>query len=503
MPSEYFDVIVVGGGNAAMSAALSAREQGASIAVLERAPKEERGGNSSYTAGAMRFAYEDMRDLQTLMPELATGEWENYEFPGYPEEVFFQDIAATSQYRTDPVLSEILVRESFDAVKWLHSSGVRFLPYRRQGAKVGDKIKWFGGLVVETVGGGIGLTDAEYRAAERAGVRVFYQTTAISILRRQGAVDGVLVRHAGKEIEMSCGAVVLACGGFEANTEWRTRYLGPGWDLAKVRGCRYNQGDGIRMAIEQGAQATGNWSGCHATTWDRNAPAYGDRAVGELFSKHSFPFGIVVNAEGKRFVDEGADFYLYTYAKYGHRVLQQPGQFAWQIFDAQTKHLLHDEYRIKHITKVSADTLEGLVAKVEDVDRVQLLKTIEEYNAACGRNRTFNPTIKDGLAAEGVTPPKSNWAMPIEVGPFEAYAVTCGITFTYGGIKIDSNANVLDVDDAAIPGIYSAGEMVGGIFYFNYPGGSGLTNGTVFGRIAGRNAALLARQRQTSRAVSA
>jgi tricarballylate dehydrogenase len=503
MPFEYFDVIVVGGGNAAMSAALSAREQGASVAVLERAPKEERGGNSSYTAGAMRFAYEDMDDLQTLMPELATGEWENYEFPGYSEEVFFQDIAATSQYRTDPVLSEILVRESFDAVKWLHSYGVRFLPYRRQGAKVGDKIKWFGGLVVETVGGGIGLTDAEYRAAERAGVRVLYQTTAISILRRQGAVDGVLVRHAGKEIEMSCGAVVLACGGFEANAEWRTRYLGPGWDLAKVRGCRYNQGDGIRMAIEQGAQTTGNWSGCHATTWDRNAPAYGDRTVGELFSKHSFPFGIVVNAEGKRFLDEGADFYLYTYAKYGHRVLQQPGQFAWQIFDAQTKHLLHDEYRIKQITKVSADTLEGLVAKIEDVDRVQLLKTIKEYNEACGRDRMFNPTVKDGLAAAAVTPPKSNWAMPIEVGPFEAYAVTCGITFTYGGIKIDSNANVLDVDDTPIPGIYSAGEMVGGIFYFNYPGGSGLTNGTVFGRIAGRNAALLARPRQRSRAVSA
>jgi tricarballylate dehydrogenase len=503
MSSEYFDVIVIGGGNAAISAALSAREQGASVAVLERAPREERGGNSSFTAGAMRFAYDDIRDLQTLMPELAPSEWENYEFPGYPEDAFFQDIAAMSQYRTDPVLSEILVRDSFAAAKWLHAYGVRFLPYRRQGAKVGDKVKWFGGLVVETVGGGIGLTDAEYRAAERTGVRVFYQTTAVSILRNDETIDGVRVRREGKQIDISCAAVVLACGGFEANAEWRTRYLGPGWDLAKVRGCRYNQGDGIRMAVELGAQATGNWSGCHATTWDRNAPAYGDRTVGELFSKHSFPFGIVVNAEGKRFIDEGADFYLYTYARYGQRVLQQPGQFAWQIFDAQTRHLLHDEYRIKQITKVHADTIEGLVAKMEDVDRVQLLKTIREYNEACGRDRPSDPTIKDGLAAASVTPPKSNWALPIEAGPFEAYAVTCGITFTYGGIKIDGSANVLDVDDRPIPGVYSAGEMVGGIFYFNYPGGSGLTNGTVFGRIAGRNAALLARQRQVSPAISA
>jgi tricarballylate dehydrogenase len=495
MSGEKFDVIVVGGGNAAMSAALSAREQGASVAVLERSPQEERGGNSSYTAGSMRFAYDDVGDLQSLMPELAAAEWENYEFPAYPADVFFQDIAASSQYRTDPVLSEILVRDSFAAAKWLHSYGVRFLPYRRQAAKVGDKIKWFGGLVVETVGGGIGLTDAEYRAAERAGVRIFYETTALSIARHEGRVCGVRVRRDGREIEMPCKAVVLACGGFEANAEWRTRYLGPGWDLAKVRGCRYNQGDGIRMAIELGAQVTGNWSGCHATTWDRNAPAYGDRTVGELFSKHSFPFGIVVNAEGKRFIDEGADFYLYTYARYGQRILQQPGQFAWQIFDAQTRHLLHDEYRIKQITKVSADTIEGLVSKIEDVDRVQLLETIREYNRACVRDRPLNTTIKDGLAAVNVNPPKSNWAMPIEVGPFEAYAVTCGITFTYGGIKIDGSANVLDVDDKPIPGVYSAGEMVGGLFYFNYPGGSGLTNGTVFGRIAGRNAALVAGQR--------
>ncbi|WP_320177903.1 FAD-dependent tricarballylate dehydrogenase TcuA [Roseovarius pacificus] len=489
MSNSSFDVVVVGGGNAALSSAISAAEEGAKVALLERAPENERGGNSSFTAGAMRFAYEGKEDLQKVMPELGAKEWDGYEFGAYLADDFFQDIARMSQYRTDPTLTEVLTQQSLDTVKWLHGHGVRFLPYRRQGAKVGDKIKWFGGLVVETVGGGIGLVDAEYRAAEKVGVQVFYETSAIRVGHDGSGVTEVVARKAGREISFSCSAVVLACGGFEANAEWRTRYLGPGWDLAKVRGSRYNQGDGLKIALEIGAQSCGNWSGCHAISWDRNAPVYGDRDIGELFSKHSFPYGIVVNSEGKRFLDEGADYYLYTYAKYGQRILQQPGQFAWQIFDAQTKHLLHDEYKIKQITKVQADTIEELVDRIEDVDKEQLLKTIREYNEAIVRDRPLDPTTKDGLAAKDIVPPKSNWATPIEEPPFEAYGVTCGITFTYGGIKINADASVLDVEDLPIPGVYSAGEMVGGIFYTNYPGGSGLTNGAVFGRIAGRSAA--------------
>jgi tricarballylate dehydrogenase len=170
-------------------------------------------------------------------------------------------------------------------------------------------------------------------------------------------------------------------------------------------------------------------------------------------------------------------------------VLRQPGQFAWQIFDAQVNHLMHDEYRIRQITKVTANTLDELVDKIEDVDRVQLRKTLADYNAAVRRDRPLDPTIRDGLRTDGLEIPKSNWATPLEVPPFEAYAVTCGITFTYGGIKIDAKAQVVDIDDRPIPGLYAAGELVGGIFYFNYPGGSGLTNGTVFGRIAGREGA--------------
>ncbi len=208
------------------------------------------------------------------------------------------------------------------------------------------------------------LTDA----ATKRGIEIRYQTRALSLLYDGVRVSGVRVRHDGVESDLHGKSVVLACGGFESNAEWRTRYLGPGWDLAKVRGTRFNNGDGIRMAMDIGASPRGNWSGCHAVQWEMNAPEFGDLAVGDQFQKHSYPFSILVNATGKRFVDEGADFRNYTYAKYGRVVLEQPGQFAWQIFDQKVKHLQRDEYRIRQITKVTASTIEEFAHKLEGVD---------------------------------------------------------------------------------------------------------------------------------------
>jgi len=283
--------------------------------------------------------------------------------------------------------------------------------------------------------------------------------------------------------------VVLAAGGFQANPEWRTRYLGPGWELAKVRGTRFNTGDAIRMALEVGAAPVGNWSGCHAVAWERNAPEFGDLAVGDQFQKHSYPWGIYINAEGKRFVDEGADFRNYTYAKYGRVILSQPGQFAWQVFDAKVKNQLRDEYRIKQVTKVTANTLEELVKKLDDVNAEVALKEIKAYNAAVRTDIPFNPNVKDGRRTEGLAIDKTNWANTLDTPPFEAYAVTCGITFTFGGLRINPSAQVISTDGEPVPGLYAAGELVGGIFWFNYPGGSGLTNGAVFGKIAGAGAA--------------
>ncbi len=297
------------------------------------------------------------------------------------------------------------------------------------------------------------------------------------------------MKHTGKTREVRAKAVVLAAGGFQANTEMRARYLGPGWELAKVRGTRFNTGDAIRMALDAGAAPVGNWSGCHAVAWERNAPEFGDLTVGDQFQKHSYPWGIYINAEGKRFVDEGADFRNYTYAKYGRVILNQPGQFAWQIFDAKVKNQLRDEYRIKQVTKATANTLEELVKKLDDVDAGAALKEIKAYNAAVRTDIPFNPNVKDGRRTEGLAINKTNWANTIDTPPFEAYAVTCGITFTFGGLRINTDAQVISTDGEPISGLYAGGELVGGIFYFNYPGGTGLTNGAVFGKIAGASAA--------------
>ena len=484
-----YDVLVVGGGNAALCAALSAREFADRVLVVERAPEEEAGGNSRFTAGLMRVAYRGVDDLKKVI-ELSEDEIARTDFGAYTAEQFLDDMARVTEYRCDPDLTELLVKESLPAVQWMRSKGVRFTAaWGRQAFNIAGRFKFWGGLTVEAVGGGPGLVDALTQIARKSGIDIWYGVRALSLITDDAGVHGVVVKRNGRTEAVRSQAVVLAAGGFQANTEWRTRYLGPGWELAKVRGTRFNTGDAIRMALDAGAAATGNWSGCHAVAWERNAPEFGDLAVGDQFQKHSYPWGIYVNARGRRFVDEGADFRNYTYAKYGRVILEQPGQFAWQIFDAKVKNQLRDEYRIKQVTKRTASTLEELVEKLDDVDAATALEEIKRYNAAVRQDIAFNPNLKDGRCTEGLAIPKSNWANTIDTPPFEAYAVTCGITFTFGGLRINTHAQVLSSDGPPIPGLYAAGELVGGIFWFNYPGGSGLTNGAVFGRIAGENAA--------------
>ncbi len=485
-----YDVIVVGAGNAALCAALAAREKCKSVLVLERANEDESGGNSRFTAGLFRIAYQGVDELRQLIPDLTEQEIETTDFGRYTEADFFDDLGRLTEYRCDPDLTELLVRNSFDTVRWMRQKGVRFTAaWGRQAFRINNGFKFWGGLTLEAVGGGPGLVQSLTELARKNGIDIWYDARAVSLLADDDGVHGVNVRHRGRTLAVSSAAVVLAAGGFQANVEWRTRYLGPGWDLAKNRGSRFNTGDGIRMALDIGASPVGNWSGCHAVAWDRNAPEFGDLAVGDGFQKHSYPWGIYINALGRRFVDEGADFRNYTYAKYGRLILQQPHQFAWQIFDAKVQPQLRDEYRIRQVTRHTSDTLEGLLAQLEDTDGAAALAEIQAYNAAVRTDIPFNPNVLDGRCTSGLAIAKSNWANTIDTAPFEAYAVTCGITFTFGGLRINTHGQVMDTDGRPIVGLYAAGELVGGIFWFNYPGGSGLTNGAVFGRIAGSHAA--------------
>ncbi len=491
--SDGYDVIVVGAGNAAICAALAARERGARVLVLEKAPRHLRGGNTAFTGGGFRFAYEGLADVRALLPDLSDAEAASIDVGSYPQAQFYDDLMRVTEGLADADMADALVAESAPTMRWLERSGMRWvLLYGRQAYRVGDTLRFWGGLILEAIGGGQGLSDQLFGLCETRGIDVRYGAKALSLLQNgRGSVTGLRLRDPDGDQEISAGAVVLAAGGFEANPEWRTRYLGPGWELAKVRGTRYNTGDGIRMALEAGAQPFGHWSGCHAVAWDLNAPPFGDLNVGDLFQKHSYPLGLIVNVAGNRFVDEGADFRNYTYAKYGRAILAQPQRAAFQLFDAKVIDLLRDEYRISRVTKGTSDTIEGLAGAL-GIDRDGLVGTVSAYNAAVQEGE-FNPAVLDAKGTRGISPPKSNWAQRLDTPPYTGFAVTCGITFTFGGLRIDPpTGQVLDTEDSPISGLYAAGELVGGLFYHNYPGGSGLMAGAVFGRRAGAAAAAAA-----------
>jgi tricarballylate dehydrogenase len=481
--------VVVGGGNAAMCAALSARESGARTLVLEKASEAWRGGNGFFTAGGFRFAFKSFDELRTIVGDMSDEEAAAMEVDPYTEDAYYDDLMRVTEDLADPDMALTLVRESQATVRWMGERGVRWIPmFGRQAYKVGGKFRFWGGLVLEAVGGGPGLIDMEYVSAAKAGIDVRFEAKVLRLITDdRGRVTGVVVRTSAGTETIDARAVVLASGGFEANPEMRTRYLGPNWDLARVRGTPFNTGDGIRMALDIGAQPWGHWSGCHSVQWDYNAPWHGDRKVGDNFQKHSYPLGIIVNVRGQRFVDEGADFRNYTYVKYGRAVIEQPRRAAFQVFDQKVIEMLREEYRIREVTKAEDMTLEGLAKKLE-IDVAGFVDTVARFNAAVQAG-PFNPAVKDGKGTRGITPPKSNWAQPLDTPPYVGFAVTTGITFTFGGLRITADGQVVDLEQRPIPGLFAAGELVGGLFYQNYPGGAGLMAGSVFGRIAGRSAA--------------
>ncbi len=492
--TETFDVIVVGAGNAALCAAISAREQGARVLMLEKASLEERGGNSAFTAGGFRFVHEGLEDLRRdVLVDLSEAEASQIVLPPLPAETYLHDLMHVTENQSEEALTGLLIDRSRETMGWLREHGVRFIPmFGRQSYVLNGKHHFYGGVNIEAVGGGWGLVDAEIRIAERLGIAIRYDTGLRRLVQdRKGGIIGVEVFGPDGYDQIAASAVVLACGGFEANPEMRTRYLGPGWELCRVRGTRHNTGEGIRAALDIGAQAFGGWSTCHAVQWDISAPPFGDRVVLDNYQKHSYPIGIVVNLGGERFIDEGADYRNHTYAKYGREVMKQKQRTAVQIFDAKTIGMVRDEYRIRQVTKAEANSIEEL-ARALDIDAGGLVRTVQAFNAAC-QPGDYNPSVLDGVSTKGITPPKSNWALPISEPPYSGFVVTCGITFTFGGLRINADGAVQDVTDRTIPGLYAAGELVGGIFYGNYLGGAGLMSGAVFGRLSGASAGRFAR----------
>ncbi len=487
---QVADVIVVGAGNAALCAAIAARQTGASVLVIEKAEEGERGGNTFFTGGGYRFPYNGLEDIRRLIPDLSDEEVDRIDVGSYPATKFKEDLVRVTEGRADEAMVDYLIENAYPTVQWMNQvAGQRWvLMYGRQAYEVGGKLRFWGGMIVEGVGGGEGISESLFAQLPKQGIDVRYGTKGTGLLTdNTGRVTGVRVKDREGYHDLECGAVVLAAGGFEANTEMRTRYLGAGWEVAKVRGTRHNTGDMIKAALEIGAQSYGHWSGAHAVAWDMMAPPTGNRRIGDLYQKHSYPLGLIVNIHGERFVDEGADLRNYTYAKYGREILKQPHAVAFQLFDQQTVHRLRDEYRIKEATKAEADSIPELAANL-GIDVGGLVRTIEAYNAAC-REGHYDPSKLDGLGTVGIEPPKSNWALPFNQPPYVGYAVTCGITFTFGGLRIDAkSAQVLDTEDTPIPGLYAAGELVGGLFWHNYPGGTGLMAGAVFGRAAGTSA---------------
>ena len=487
-PTFNYDVLIVGGGNAACSAAHAALEKTKSVAIIEKSTRRDRGGNSAMT-GHIRFVFNGIEDLRPLVRGMSDDELRKLLDCGLPkrdEATFWDEIMRATNNQSDPDLLQVHVTQSLATVQWLASKGHDWVP----ASLTNDN-------VLTMNGGGAGLQKRNFQILERENVAFHYETAAIELIQdRTGRVTGVRALTPDGFAVFKAKAVVLACGGFEANAEMRARYLGPGWDTIRVRGVPFNTGDGLRMAMGIGAMPHGSWTTCHASPQDIDIPPFTVPSVhvhADSTNRYMYPYGIMVNTKGERFVDEVWDTRGRTYASMGRAILAQPGGVAFQILDAKIREMNLYTSNYKKATTESADTLEKLAEKL-DVPVAAFVKTVREFNAAVQPGH-YNPDRHqlDGKCTKGITPPKSNYALEIDKPPFEAWPVRCGITFTFGGLKINpETAQVQHVAGRPIPGLFAAGEMVGGLFVGGYASGSGMMAGATFGRIAGTSASALA-----------
>ena len=486
----HYDVLVVGAGNAGCSAALAAVEKTRRVGILEKASIKNRGGNSALT-GQMRFAFNGIDDIRPLVRNASEKELQDVidRLPHRTEAELWDDLMRVTNNQSDQDMLQTHVTESLNTVHWLASKGHDWVP--AGGFKVAS------GNTLNMNGGGFGLQQRNFKMLEQAGATFHYETAALELIQDiKGAVTGVRALTPDGWAVFTANSVVLTCGGFEANPEMRARYLGPGWDTIRVRGVPFNTGDGLRAALAIGAMPHGSWTTCHAAPQDINMPPFtipSGFTARDALNRYMYPYSIMVNVNGERFVDEGENTRDRTYAKMGCAILAQPGGIAYQILDAKARKLDIYPNNYDHATTVKADTLEKLAQEL-DINLPNFIKTVRAFNSAIQPGE-FKADLHrvDGKHTKGVHPPKSNYSLSVEEPPFEAWPVRCGITFTYGGLKIDAKTGqVQHVAGRPIQGLYAAGEMVGGLFVVNYASGSGMMAGATFGRLAGAHAALAA-----------
>jgi tricarballylate dehydrogenase len=456
--AEMFDVAVLGGGNAGLCAALSARERGARVIVLETAPRELRGGNSRHTR--------NLRCMHGAPTDLLSD--------SYGEEEFLGDLIRVTRGQTSEPLARIVVRESASCPAWIRSFGGRLQPPLRGTLHLGRTNAFF-------LGGGKALMNTYYAAAERLGVRIVYDAEVVALDIVEGRFRGAAVRSGDRETTVRARAVILAAGGFESNLVWLKEIWGSAADNFIIRGTPYNTGKVLEQMLACGAQAVGDPTQCHAVAVDARAPKFDGGIVTRL---DSVPLGIVVNKLGARFYDEGEDFWPKRYAIWGRLIAMQPDQIAYSIVDATVT----GKFMPSVFPPLVASSIRELAALL-DVAPDALEATIAAFNRSV-RTGCFNHAVLDDCRTEGLTPEKTHWAQPLATPPFWAYPLRPGITFTYLGVKVDEHARVLMTSGRPSANVFAAGEiMAGNILGQGYVAGVGMTIGTVFGRIAGTEAA--------------
>jgi tricarballylate dehydrogenase len=461
--SGKYDVLVIGGGNAALCAAIAARRGGASVLVLEGAPKFYRGGNTRHTR--------NMRCAHDAATEILTGP--------YTEDEFWEDLLRVTGGQTDEELARHMIRESKDILNWIVEQGVRWQPSLGGTLSLGRTNSFF-------LGGGRAMLNALYLTAEKLGVEIRYDAEVTDLVIEDGMfLAARLKQPIDGATEIHASTLVAAAGGFEANIEWLKQYWGEAADNFLIRGTPYNRGSILKMLLAKGVQEVGDPTQCHAVAIDARAPKFD----GGIITRHdSVVFGIVVNKHSERFYDEGEDIWPKRYAIWGRLVAAQPDQIAYIIFDSSVV----TSFMPTLFPPIAGATIAELAGKLT-LDPAALEKTVAEFNAAV-RPGTFDHTILDDCRTEGITPAKTHWARRIETAPYLAYPVRPGITFTYLGTRVTREARMLMKDGRPSANMFAAGEiMAGNVLGKGYAAGMGMTIGSVFGRIAGQEAAKHAR----------